>query len=142
MAEVKDYFKTFCKLSRSFGTAATQDDLLGLIVQYAIDTMDGKAACLFLADDRHDFFVPMIQKGLSANYLHANPLKVKGVVQTLLKKGYLSFRDATADPRLENHEAKKNRRDRFDLDSSSYGRRSNDRRTLVIYSNPAGLFFR
>ena len=107
MAEVKDYFKTFCKLSRSFGTAATQDDLLGLIVQYAIDTMDGKAACLFLADDRHDFFVPVVQKGLSANYLHANPLKVKGVVQTLLKKGYLSFRDATADPRLENHEAKK-----------------------------------
>jgi GAF domain-containing protein len=107
MAEVKDYFKTFCKLSQAFGTAATQDDLLGLIVQYAINTMDGKAACLFLTDDKQDFFVPVVQKGLSANYLHANPMKVQGIVQSLLKKGYLSFRDAVTDPRLENHEAKK-----------------------------------
>lgn len=48
MAEVKDYFRTFCRLSQAFGTAATQEGLLVLIVQYAIDTMGGKAACLFL----------------------------------------------------------------------------------------------
>jgi GAF domain-containing protein len=107
MAEVKDYFKTFCMLSQAFGTAATQDDLLGLIVQYAIETMDGMASCLFLADERQDMFVPVVQKGLSANYLHANPMKAQRIVQSLLKNGYLSFRDATTDPRLENHDAKK-----------------------------------
>jgi GAF domain-containing protein len=107
MAEVKDYFKTFCKLSRAFGTAANQDDLLGMIVQYAIDTMEGKAACLFLADEKQDYFVPVVQRGLSANYLHANPMKVQNIVQSLLKKGYLSFLDATTDSRLENHDAKK-----------------------------------
>ena len=107
MAEVKDYFKSFCRLSQAFGTAATQADLLGLIVQYAIDTMDGKASCLFLADERQDIFVPVATKGLSQNYLHANPMKAQGIVKALLEKGYLSFRDATTDPRLENHDAKK-----------------------------------
>jgi len=107
MSEVKDYFKSFCRLSQAFGTAATQDELLGLIAQYAIDTMEGKAACLFLADERQDVFIPVVQKGLSENYLHANPMKAQGIVQALLKNGYLSFRDATTDPRLENHDAKK-----------------------------------
>ncbi len=107
MAEVTDYFKTFCRISQAFGTAATQDELLELIAQYAIDTMDGKAACLFLADERQDIFVPMVQKGLSQNYLHANPMKAQRIVESLLKKGYLSFWDATTDPRLENLEAKK-----------------------------------
>jgi GAF domain-containing protein len=107
MAEVKDYFKTFCRLSSAFGTAVTQEDLLVLIVQYAIDTMEGKAACLFLADEKADFFIPVVQRGLSPNYLHANPIKAHGIVQSLLKNGYLSFRDATTDPRLENHDAKK-----------------------------------
>jgi GAF domain-containing protein len=107
MAEVKDYFRTFCRLSQAFGTAATQDDLLGLIVQYAIETMEGKAACLFLADEKEDFFIPVVQKGLTQNYLHANPMKAQGIVDALLKTGFLSFRDATTDPRLENHDAKK-----------------------------------
>ena len=107
MAEVKDYFKTFCKLSQAFGTAATQDELLSLIVQYAIDTMEGKAACLFLADQKGDFFIPVTQKGLSPQYLHANPMKAQHIVNALLKNGYLSFLDATTDPRLENHDAKK-----------------------------------
>jgi GAF domain-containing protein len=107
MAEVKDYFKTFCRLSQAFGTAATQEDLLVLIVQYAIDTMGGKAACLFLADEKEDFFIPVVQKGLSANYLHANPMKAQRIVNALLKNGYLSFLDATTDPLLENHVAKK-----------------------------------
>jgi GAF domain-containing protein len=107
MAEVKDYFKTFCKLSQAFGTAATEEDLLVLIVQYAIDTMEGKAACLFLADEKEDYFIPVVQKGLSANYLHANPMKAQRIVNALLKNGFLSFLDATTDPLLENHDAKK-----------------------------------
>jgi GAF domain-containing protein len=107
MDEKKDYFKTFCKLSQAFGTAATQDDLLCLIVQYAIETMEGKAACLFLADEKGDFFIPVTQKGLSPQYMHANPLKTQHILDALQKTGYLSFVDATTDPRLENHDAKK-----------------------------------
>ena len=107
MTKEKDYFKTFCKVSRAFGTTLGKDELLDLIVQSAIDTMDAKAACLFLADEQEDVFVPVAQKGLSKNYLHASPMRARKVVDEMLKGGYLAFRDATTDPRLENLKAKK-----------------------------------
>ena len=96
MAKKRDYFKIFCKVSKAFGTTLGKEALLDLIVESAIETMDAKAACLFLA-----------QKGLSANYLHAKPMRAKSIVQAIIKGGYLAIPDATTDPRLENHEAKK-----------------------------------
>jgi len=62
-----DYFKTFCKISKAFGTTAKQDELLKIIVDSAVESMNGKAACLFLADERQDVFVPAAQSGLSKN---------------------------------------------------------------------------
>jgi len=107
MTRETDYFKSFCRISKAFGTAATREELLNLIVDNAIASMEGKAACLFLADERQDLFVPMAQAGLSDKYLHANPIKARKIVAALDKKGHLAFLDATGDPRLENHEAKK-----------------------------------
>jgi GAF domain-containing protein len=107
MTKEKDYFKTFCKVSRAFGSAATRKELLDLIVKSAIETMQGKAACLFMRDEKQDIFVPVTQQGLSERYLHANPVKAKAVVAALEKDGYLAFPDAATDPRLENHDAKK-----------------------------------
>lgn len=107
MAQKNNYFKTFCKISKAFGTTLGKEKLLDLIVHSAIDTMEAKAACLFLADEEKDVFVPMAQKGLSENYLHASPIRAKKIVNEILKGGYLSFYDATTDPRLENLEAKK-----------------------------------
>jgi GAF domain-containing protein len=107
MTTEKDYFQTFCNLSQAFGTAATVEEILELIVQSATETMKGKASCLFLADQKQDVFVPRAQAGLSDNYLHANPMKAKKVVGALKKQGHLVFEDATSDPRLEHHEAKK-----------------------------------
>ncbi|QTA88729.1 GAF domain-containing protein [Desulfonema magnum] len=103
-----DYFKTFCKISKAFGTTFKKEELLDIIVQSAIDTMKGKAACLFLADEEQDMFVVAAQKGLSENYLHAEPMKIEKAVKDLMEAGgYLSFHDATTDPRLDNHEIKK-----------------------------------
>jgi GAF domain-containing protein len=107
MTKEKDYFKTFCKVSKAFGTAASRTQLLDLIVSSAIETMDGKAACLFLQDEKKDVFVPTAQQGLSDTYLHANPISAKPVVEALKEEGFLAFPDATSDPRLENHDAKK-----------------------------------
>jgi len=107
MTKRNNYFKTFCKISKAFGTTLSKEKLLYLIVHSAIDTMDAKAACLFLADEEKDVFVPMSQKGLSDNYLHASPIRAKKIVDEILKGGYLSFYDATTDSRLENLEAKK-----------------------------------
>ena len=107
MAEKRDYFKTFCKVSKAFGSTLGKEELLNLIVESAIETMDAKAACLFLSDEQRDLFVPAAQKGLSENYLHAKPLRAKDIVKAVLKGGYLAIKDATTDPRVENHELKK-----------------------------------
>lgn len=107
MAKEKDFFRTFCKISKAFGSTLAIDKLLALIVESAIETVGAKAACLFLAGKDRDVFVPTAQKGLSADYLHANPLRAKSIIQVVLKGGYLFIRDATTDPRVENHQAKK-----------------------------------
>jgi len=107
MTNKKDYFKTFCKITKAFGTTLSKDKLLDLIVSSAVDAMGAKAVCLFLADEEKDIFVPVAQVGLSENYLHAKPLRAKKLVGAVLKGGHLHFKDATTDPRLEHHEVKK-----------------------------------
>jgi GAF domain-containing protein len=107
MTEQPDYFKTFCKVSKAFGTVLSTDKLLAMIVESTIETMEAKAACLFLADEEKDIFIPVAQKGLSESYLHAKPMQAKAIVSAILKGGYLHIRDATSDPRVENHDAKR-----------------------------------
>ncbi|MBE9571759.1 MAG: GAF domain-containing protein, partial [Proteobacteria bacterium] len=107
MTSKNDYFKTFCKVSKAFGTTLREEELLDLIVQSAIDTMGGKAASLFLADEEKDVFVPVAQKGLSENYLHAGTERARKTVADILEGGYLSILDAATDLRIENREAKK-----------------------------------
>ena len=107
MAKEINYFKSFCKVSKAFGTTLSKTELLDLVVTSAIDTMKAKAACLFLADEEEDIFVPVAQKGLSDNYLHAKPWHAKQIVSAILKGGYLTIRDATTDPRVENQQMKK-----------------------------------
>lgn len=107
MTTEKDYFQAFCNLSQAFGTVATVDELLQLIVQSATETMNAKAACLFLADQKQDIFVPQAKFGLSDKYMHANPITAKKLAPALQKMGFFVFENATTDPRLENHEAKK-----------------------------------
>ena len=106
MTSEKDYFQTFCNLSQAFGTVATVDELLELIVKSAVETMNAKAACLFLADKKLDIFVPKARFGLSDQYIHANPMKAQKLALGLEKHGHLVFEDVSNDPRLENHEAK------------------------------------
>ncbi len=108
MANKTNYFSTFCKISKAFGTTLKKDQLLDLIVQSAIDSLTGKGACLFLADEEKGISVPVAQKGLSEGYLHAEPMKIENVIKDLMAAGgYIAFPDATSDPRLDNHEAKK-----------------------------------
>lgn len=107
MTRETDYFKTFCKVSKALGTTQGMKEILDLIVSSAVETMRGKAACLFLAEPDKDFFVPAAQTGLSETYLHAAPMRAREVVEDILQGGYLSFYDATTDPRMEYQEAKK-----------------------------------
>ena len=106
MTSGKDYFQTFCNLSQAFGTAATVDELLELIVKSAVEAMDAKAACLFLADKKQDVFVPKAKTGLSDQYIHANPIEAQKLVRGLKQHGHFVFQDVSNDPRLEHHDAK------------------------------------
>ncbi len=107
MTTSQDFFKSICEVNRAFGSTLNHKELLDLVVEKAVETMDGKAACLFLADKRKDVFVAMAQKGLSRDYLHTPPGEAKKVAGELVKEGYLIIADATTDPRVTNHEAKK-----------------------------------
>jgi GAF domain-containing protein len=107
MANRKDYFTAICDISKAFGTTMGKQALLEMIVDSAIDSMDAKAACLFLSDEEKGYFIPTAQKGLSDNYLHAKPMQARDIVDVLLKQGHLAIKDATTDPRMENREAKK-----------------------------------
>lgn len=107
MTSSQDFFKTLCKVNRAFGSTLNHRELLDLVVENVVETMGGKAACLFLADKKKDVFVAMAQKGLSPNYLHTPPGEAKKFVGELVKKGHLCVTDATTDPRVADHEAKK-----------------------------------
>lgn len=107
MAKQGDYFKTFVTISKAFGTTESLEELLKLIVDSAVETMNGKAACLFLADREKDVFVEKAQTGLSKNYLHTDPVKARQTEGDLLKKGYISVYDVTKGRTVENVAAKK-----------------------------------
>ena len=107
MQKSKDYFKAICKVSQALGTAQKYEKILNLIVHSAVETMDAKAAALFLDDKQKKMFVPVAQTGLSESYLHAEPHQAKQEITDVLKGGHMAIRDATADPRLSNHESKK-----------------------------------
>ena len=102
MLKKSEYFKTLCNISRAFGTTQDKDVLLDMIVNGAIDTMGGKAACLFLEDEKKGIFIPVAQSGLSEQYVHADSIHSKREVEGILDGGFLVFYDATTDLRLDN----------------------------------------
>ncbi|MDI9569187.1 MAG: GAF domain-containing protein [Pseudomonadota bacterium] len=101
------FLKTFIKVSDAFGATADMDALLQLIVDSAVEAMKAKAACLFLAEGEQEKLKAVAQRGLSADYLHAGYGHAEKVISTLKKEGFIYYRDATTDVRLENRELKK-----------------------------------
>lgn len=106
MSVNKDYFKTFCKISKAFGSTWKRDELLDLIVGSAIETMDAKAASLFLEGKEKDVFASVCQKGLSDSYLHSDPYRVQKMSDEMMKNGYIAFEDVATDERILNRQAK------------------------------------
>jgi len=110
MTTKNDYFESLVQLSREFGTTKDQDKLLHLIVSSAVETMQGKAASIFLMDEESESKagnIAVAQVGLSDKYTHAGPGHAVKISPQLLRDGYIYFQDATTDKRLMNHAAKK-----------------------------------
>jgi GAF domain-containing protein len=107
MPEENDYFRTICKISRALGTALSEEELLSLIVQSAIDAMQAKAAILFLFDEEQNQFVAVDVKGLSDHYIRSGLTDPQKIIPMVLDQGYFFSRDVTTDLLLNNHEVKK-----------------------------------
>ena len=106
MPEKQHYFRSISRISQAFETTRDMDALLQLIVESAVETMKGKAACLFLADEQTNLYRPVAQTGLSERYIHHDQ-PAEQVIGTLKKDGYHYYRDAATDSRLHNRELKK-----------------------------------
>ncbi len=106
MPELNEYFRALCNISRVLGTTLTKDEILALIIRSAQALIKGKAISIFLFDEETHELVHIAQEGLSQEYLRqfSRPSKL---VPILKREGYLYARDATTDPRLDNHEIKK-----------------------------------
>ena len=108
MTTSETYFKIFCRISRAMQKTFEMDRLLHLIVKSAVEAMNAKACSLFLKDRKQNLFNPVAQQGLSEAYVHTNPNKALDMVKDLVNNGgYILIEDATTDPRVEDHEAKK-----------------------------------
>jgi len=106
MPDNQQYLKSISKINQAFETTKDMDTLLKLIVENAVEAMKGKAASLFLADERKETFRPVAQTGLSTRYVHEEQ-SAKQISGELKKDGYLYYRDAVRDPRLRKHDLKK-----------------------------------
>lgn len=103
----QDYFKAICRVSRAFGTTLDTEQLLDLVIDCAIETMQVKAARLFLYDEEQSEFVAVAQKGLSERYNRSGLTEPSKIVPILREEGFLFSPDSTADDRLNGHEIKK-----------------------------------
>jgi len=103
----KNFFKAICKVSRAFGTVKNHEELLDLIVDHAIELMSVKAASLYLKDEELDIVVPVAAKGLSDYYQKNGRTRPSKLIPILEKEGFLYSKDSTNDPRLDNHDVKK-----------------------------------
>ena len=108
MAPKTNYFRTMCNLGRAFGSARNRYELLDLIFQSAMETLKGKAACLYLIESGQEELAPVAQKGLSESYFHSRKSRLAQKIVAIVKKeGFFFSRDAATDPELEYPEAKK-----------------------------------
>lgn len=103
-----DYFQKICELGKAFGSAHNRRELLDLIFKSAMDILQGKAACLYLAELGKEELAPVAQRGLSEKYFRSRKSRLAGkIVPLVLEEGFLYSRDAATDPQLEFPDAKK-----------------------------------
>jgi|SRR6056297_325399 len=106
MANRRDYFDSFCRISRAFATAEKKDVLLSRIVESAKEAVDAKAAGFFIQDRDSDTFVPSAITGLSANYLQGPFKGAAEKIDILKETGVILIKDAATDERTAGDKAK------------------------------------
>lgn len=80
MTSSQDYFKNICKVNRAFGSTLNHRELLDLVVENAVETMGGKAACLFLEDKKRIFSSRWPQRGCHRTICTPRPGMLKSII--------------------------------------------------------------
>jgi GAF domain-containing protein len=106
MAEIKNYFDSLRQISRTFNTTFDEKELVQVVVDTTIETLQLKAASVYLINESTNEIMPMHHKGLSNEYLASGLTGPEMITPILRKNGYLLARDAASDPQLDHHEAK------------------------------------
>ena len=89
MGQKIDYFPILSRLSRSYGKARNRQELLDLLFQAAIETMNAKAACLYLTSPGKPQLIPVAQQGLSASYFRTPKSALSDdLIPRLQEKGF------------------------------------------------------
>jgi GAF domain-containing protein len=107
MHQRTDQLKAICRVSRAFGTNLSHEELLHLILEAVTETMQVKAAILFLLDEERESFLSLAQRGLSETYLQSgftSPAKIASLLEGV---DCFFSEDAASDERLEHPEVKR-----------------------------------
>jgi len=111
MTDTKEFFRIFRTIITSIQSSSEQTEILRLIVENGASALHAKACSLFLVRSRSDadgLFHPAAQVGLSESYIHTGPARRRNITAEIIDKGgFLAVKDATTDPRVENHDIKK-----------------------------------
>lgn len=86
------YLRALCDISNAFASAERKDKLLNRIIESALDSMNARAACLFLGDE-NGRYTPAARKGGSKEYFSAGPHFDQKMISRMRKEGYLHIRD-------------------------------------------------
>ncbi len=105
--EHSNFFSAICNVSRAFGSTIQKDQLLDLVVNSAVETMNVKSALLFLYDEEIEQFRAVAKKGLSDTYAKKGLTKPMKLVPTMEKEGHFFSYDCTTDNRLDGHDEKR-----------------------------------
>ncbi|NLN59727.1 MAG: GAF domain-containing protein [Deltaproteobacteria bacterium] len=104
---MNEYVREIHKIAKVLSATNDREKLCRMIVKSAAATMHAKGACLFLAsDETRTQYTIAAQTGLSRNYVHTAPGRTLPIMKMLKKSGYLHYRDAINDDRLQNRESK------------------------------------
>jgi GAF domain-containing protein len=108
MTTQTDYFTNLCSISRALAGNLKKQEILDLIVSTAIQSLNGRGACLFLDNREPAGMAPAAQQGLSPEYLAAATENAGGLMtDELVKNGFTAISDVAEDQGTINLDALK-----------------------------------
>lgn len=102
----EDYFAAFAKVSKAISASLDLQEVLGLILDQAVASLDLKAGALSLLNKKENRLELICHRNLSEEFIHKGPILAdKSVPRALEKKAPVIVTDIDADKQLQYPEA-------------------------------------